>query len=236
MMATQSPFSAFKTVLKALYENSIKPAVTSFKYLRELLLALLALVVLGGGFLMYRSGVQKKEQKAQLALAGCLQEFMRLDAQPEKTIDDWLRVQTMCTLGYEDHTGTSLAPYFLLFKADAFMQQGDKQQAYSTMEQALNEMSSGDPLLTLYKIKFALMQLDADDIALVAQGVQDLKDLASDSNNANNDMAQYYIGAYYWAQNDTAQAREWFQKAVAGKAANASPWVAQAESKLAQLN
>ena len=75
------------------------------------------------------------------------------------------------------------------------------------------------------------------EAAKQAEGLEELRQLATDTTNKNNDSAQYYLGLYYWAHNDLTTAINTWKELVASQAHErlaASPWASLAKEKLAQ--
>ncbi len=56
------------------------------------------------------------------------------------------------------------------------------------------------------------------DDALRAQGVDELRKLALDKDNKNNDVSQYYIGLYHWTRNELTEALDIWKNLVASQA------------------
>jgi cytochrome c-type biogenesis protein CcmH/NrfG len=94
---------------------------------------------------------------------------------------------------------------------------------------------AGSPLIALYEMERALIQLDSADDKFQQAGLQTLQALADDKNNTHRDSAQYYLGNYYWAHNDVDKAHDIWQKLVdeqRDEKLAPSPWVQQVQQQL----
>jgi len=205
-----------------------------FKYSRELFLAVILLVVASLGFFSYRWYTGYREQSAQQALADSVELFKK--ASQAGTPDDWASVATQLQLAYDQHSHASIAPYFLAYKSQALVEQGKDDEARATMEVMVKGLSATSPLAPLFKIRYALMLLDAADETEQHRGLQALESLAYDVHNTQQDMALFYMGSYYASQDKTEQARQAWQDLVS-KQENfpSSPWVQEAQEQLSFL-
>jgi hypothetical protein len=110
-------------------------------------------------------------------------------------------------------------------------------QAIEAIGTVVASLPKESPVMPLYKTKLALMKIDMQDDALRAQGVDELRKLALDKDNKNNDVAQYYLGLYHWTRNELTEALDIWKNLVASQASEklaASPWASLAQEKLAQ--
>jgi hypothetical protein len=82
----------------------------------------------------------------------------------------------------------------------------------------LLRLAKESPVMPLYKTKLSLMKIDMQDDALRAQGVDELRKLALDKDNKNNDVSQYYIGLYHWTRNELTEALDIWKNLVASQA------------------
>ncbi len=199
--------------------------------MRTITIALTVIVAALAGYWGYRWWQHKREAAAQKALSECLYAYQEaLQGKGEST---WGNVASLCNVGYDQNSFSTLAPYFEMFNAAALLKKGDRENAIRTMEAAINDLSDHSPFLNLYKTKLALVKLD--DEMSAQEGLQMIKALAENKNNENRDMALYYLGLYYWTQRNTQDAKvQWktlveeFKHAKIG----ASPWMAEAREKL----
>jgi predicted negative regulator of RcsB-dependent stress response len=114
--------------------------------------------------------------------------------------------------GYEQNKKSTIAPFFLAFESDALIKLGKFEDAYKILVDAVGQFSKNSPYYYLYSIKLALMEIDKKD---AQKGIEDLNILIKDSNNIFKDMAAFYLGEYYWANNNIDKAKEQFQIALA---------------------
>ncbi len=78
--------------------------------------------------------------------------------------------------------------------------------------------------------------MDADESDIQKQGLDDLQRIANDTVRADRDMALYYLGLYYWSQEDVDKARTvWSELLPLVTAEPASPWAQLAAQKIEQL-
>jgi hypothetical protein len=202
------------------------------------LLALIAIVIglAGwGSWWGYKTYVTRRDQAAQLILSSCMQTYQKASSQP--STQAWSEVDTACLLGYQEHSSSSLAPYFLALRADALMEQSKKDEAAAVMNQMMQKLSSSSPLYFLYKTKVALMKFDTSPQAEAV--LEELNALAYDKNNKNADIALYYTGYYYFHHKDLENAQKAWNNLIANYKTNdkntSSPWAALAEYKLQQI-
>lgn len=204
------------------------------KYARELFLAIILLVVAALGFFSYRWYTSYREQSAQQALADAIELFRKASA--SGSADDWSSVATQLQLAYDQHSHSYSAPYFLAFKSQALAELGKDDEARSTMEAMIKAVPASSPLAPLFKIRYALMLLDAADEADQHRGLQTLESLAQDTHNRFQDMALFYLGDYYAAEGKTEQARQiWHELISKQETFASSPWVQEAQERIGYL-
>ena len=199
-------------------------------------MALIAAVVLvalaGGGFYGYRWYRSSQEEVAQRIFSQNVQEYERVAQEGKK--EDWASVEMLFKIGYGQYSHSAFAPFFLLYQAEAMIKQDKNDQAREVLAKAVDAMSSSSDLYPLFKIKGALMTMDSNAPEAVAQ----LKALATDSSSHFSDAAAYYLGQYYWINNDEKQARQVWQKMIdatkTDKKLGQSPWASLAQATLAQ--
>jgi len=217
----------------------IKPqakTIGSQNYVKEILIgASVALVLLFSvwGYRSYRAG---KDAKAQLALAEAVYAYQQ--AAQDKGIT-YSHAELLLQEGYDAYSSTRLAPYFLVFKAEAQVHQGNLNGAVETLSKALILIPENTPLHNMYKTELALMQLDGDNEEAQTEALESLKSLAFDENNAARDHALYYLGSYYWSKNDIEQAKQaWNALITIGNQdkLSSSGWAAHVQEKLAQCS
>lgn len=208
------------------YSRLLKPAA----------LLLAALLFISGGYVGYRYYVVSQEQSAHHSFVEYLETFQA--AKHANIPQEWERVVGLFEQGYQQHKQRNIAPLFLAMKADAQLQLGQFVESINTLQQALDILPKKSQLFPLFATKQALMQLDSSDDAISKVGLAHLVALARDTDNSLQDMALYYLGRYYWSQNQIEDAKKaWQDLEDSSWAAKAyqSPWVAQAQKTLQQL-
>jgi len=232
-------FIVKSNAIKEWYQQVIKPyledaqsSIKSSKYTWPL--TILLLVAAGGivGYRGYSWWIRQREQTAQKAFSECLGEYHQaLYGQG----GSWSNVAMLFNIGYENNSSSKLAPYFLVFYADALLRQGKKDEGLIKFDEAIKMIPADSPLLYLYKTKQALVQLDSEE---KETGLAVLKELAVDEKNIYRDEAMYYHGLYYWDADNMHEAKTiWQQLADEFKQEKygASPWASLAKDKLDQI-
>lgn len=230
-------FKDIQRIVHEWYQISVKPQINSmrdYSYAKEITLGVAGALVLVAGVWGYRSYTHTKESAAQVAFAENMtlyREAMQGEA------DIWPQVEQKSSTDYEHYKRSSVAPYFLMIKADSLAKQAKGAQAIEVINAVVASLPKESPVLPLYKTKQALMKIDMQDEASQAQGLDELRKLALDKDNRNNDVAQYYLGLYHWTRNELTEALDIWKNLVASQASEklaASPWASLAQEKLAQ--
>ena len=211
------------------------PKTLSDKITNYVFYAALVGAVAWGGYQLYGMYTRSKEQAAHAIFAEYTQEYERaLKAQEE----DWTAIETLFKKGYEQHSGSRLAPYFLAYQAEALLKQNKKQEAFTALNMAVNAMRASE-IKPLYEIKRALLQLDMADQDTQNKGHEFLRKAANDPSNKYSDIAAYYLGLYSWTTNHPEQAKSIWEPLVAmGRIPDQkkrSPWGALVEPKMQQV-
>ncbi len=172
-------------------------------------------------------------KKAQQVLGECLFEY-------QKAVDSvhplWSEINLMNDLGYDQASGSSLQPFFLVMQAQSLARQQKIGQAVEHMQRAIDGLSSTSPYKNYFALTQSLMQLDASKKEERQKGFEQLQQLAQNADNQYGDAAQFHLGDYYYADNNFEQAKKTWQTLVAQKDVwQDSPWVNSAEEKLATL-
>jgi len=231
-----------KNSIKKWYQVVIEPyikdtrtSIQSYRYGRETTVLLAIVLLAFAGFWGYRWWHRQRESAAQKSFSECLYAYQEASQGKDES---WSNVAMLFNLGYEQHQSSSLAPYFLVFHADALLKQGKREDALSKLDEAIKKLPADSPVLSLYKTKLALVQLDDEDKAVSEAGCVALKALAENKENEDRDMALYYIGLYYWTQNNIKEAQAIWQQLVDAfkhEKIGASPWAILARTKLEQI-
>ena len=226
------------------YYASLKEQYSA-RYLREVMIGVVVLVALGGGYFLNKFYVQYREEQAFLALSEAVDSFTQsqriaqsLDPQKdkEKTIQAWQNTEMLLDALHKEHMNSYLAPYFLVFKSQMVLERdGDLEKAIKLLDDALIGIPKNSELGSLYYIKRIKMGFDSHDAAVKEKSLHDLIKITQDSNDYAFEEALYLLGEYYLSIDDVVKANESFQKLVKSADAQAllkSPWVKLAREKL----
>ncbi len=209
------------------------PYIQSFinRYTKEIMIAV-GIIGLGVastfGYWMYRS---HQEEAAQIAFVTCIEEFNNAQHNPAS----WPTVALAAVTGYRQHSGSSLAPYFLALEVQSLIGQGKLSEAINSLDRVVGMIPKSSPLYFTYAIQAARMKLDSDDESLKNNGLRDLEALATNVKNKNRDQASYYLAEYLASHGSVDRAQELFNQLVVafpeGGLAS-SPWAVLAQEKL----
>lgn len=147
---------------------------------------------------------------------------------------DWDALRAKFEKGFVDHSGSSLVSYYKSYVVNILLQQNKADEAAALLETIMSDAQSSS-MTSLYAIERALIDLDSADVEQQKKGEQALRVLADDTRNQFADMAQFYLGRYYWANDQIAQAREVWEKLVDDQAHEKiapSPWAQQVKEYL----
>lgn len=183
-------------------------------------------------FYVHKLWVVKRERAAQYDFSSLMTEYETIsrDKNPE-----WNALLEKFEKNYEKHASSSLLPYYLGYKVRILLHQGKKEDALATLDSMIAGMS-GSPVLAVYEMERALVQLDSADDAIQSVGLETLKKLAYDATNQFRDGAQYYLGSYYWSKDDISSAQQVWQQLVDeqhDEKMAPSPWASLVRDKLA---
>lgn len=227
-----------KKITQNMYRDFFYPHFERMKelsFFKEIAIGSLFILAAVGGFYMYRVWNSGKEQEAQKIFEECFQEYQRALQGSDEL---WSEVAMMCKLGYERYGATNIGPFFLGLQADALLWQGKKPEALTFLDKMIYSLS-GNPLISIYKIKRALIKCDSDDDNMQQQGRTELEELAHDQRNIQADEAYYYLGYSYWTRNELEQAKrvwqELLEKFKKDNPQSVSVWMLLAEQKIKQI-
>ncbi|HLJ31519.1 MAG TPA: hypothetical protein VKU36_03725 [Candidatus Babeliales bacterium] len=194
-----------------------------------MLFSFFALII--GLFFAHKLWVGHREKAAQYDFSILMTEYETLlrdkDAQ-------WSELLEKFEKNYAKHSSSSLLPYYLGYKVQILLHQNRKDEALATLDTMITNLV-GSPLLALYEMERALIQLDSDNGELQNAGLKTLQSLATDTDNMHRDSAQYYLGSYYWAHNEVDKAHEMWKQLVSEQRDEKlapSPWVQQVQQQL----
>lgn len=205
----------------------------SEKYRSQLIAGAVALSVAALGFCAYTWYKNNVNAQAQMAFSQAVESYNK--ALQSKNDDDWQAVAQVLQSGADTYKYSVFAPYFRTFYADVLIRQGKRDLALVEMTRAVQGLSNSSPLTPLFKIKEALLMIDAGTDGQRSAGVEKLTALAHDRSNIFSDQARYHLARYYWSLDDTQKAREeWESLASLGGDVSRmkSPWAEYAHDML----
>ncbi len=196
-----------------------------------------------GGYFVYHQYVANRERQAHVRFSDSLEILLQSEAagkNPErKKYQQGLQEEAELAFqaGYDQHSSSYLAPYFIAMQASALIKQGKQDEARELYQKALASMPSRSPLRNLFATEIALLQIDNE--ASHETGLKALQSLAADSANKYQDFAQYYLGQFYWSQGKMQEAKTIWLKLIEeqkqyGEAA--SPWAQLATTQVSQIS
>lgn len=189
-----------------------------------------------GGFFVFRWYSYSYQEKAQRVYAEAADQFRTGLSGVQGA---WLDLEFISQLGYEHYSSSLFGPYFLALKAEGQLQQKKYQEAISTLDQMMQQLSSDSPLFFVYATKNALIKLDSQDQKVREQGVKELASVAYNPKNIYRDEARYYLGLCQLIAGEREAAKTTWMSLVeeysAYESEKASPWVGLAENKLIGL-
>ncbi len=204
----------------------------NFKYGKQVGIAVGFSILALFSFYGHRWYVGYRERSAQKQFGHYLAEFAQ--AKQADTPYAWQQAASLFRVGYDQNKSSYLAPYFLVYQASAVFNAGNQQEGIAILDGAINDLL-GSPFLSMYKTKRALMLLDMNDAASQERGLKELEAVAHDASNIQADLAQYYLGRYYWTHDRVDDAKKIWTELVESQKAEkiaASPWAAQAATLL----
>lgn len=153
--------------------------------------------------------VSWRERSAQIALATLLK---HTKTELKKENRDYARILKEIEQEYVRHKNSYLAPFFLNLKSNVLVKAGDFRQALDVIDDAL--LVASDPILFhVLKTKRALMYIDFSS-SDQSEGIAELILLAEKEDNPIRDMAQFYLGRYYWIQGNAERAKAVWQPLI----------------------
>lgn len=210
------------------------------KYTLGFSLVFLLGITLFGGYKAKRWYDGYQERGAQLPFSQALDEYDRVLHQLRTGTVTSNALWDEARLGFQEvqtkHAGTAFSRYAQIFQADIEARQGSTEQAIASLEAVSKQLSEQSPLYHVLKTKAALLQFDAGK---AQEAVAALTDLANDQANPQRDTAAFFLGYYYWEQDELEKARQAWEPFEASRqlkeSEERSPWAPIAQMKLAQI-
>lgn len=173
-----------------------------YRYFTIIAYGLLISACLAVGVWGYKFYNRSAGERAHGVLAQAVELYQR--AERENTEALWNDTELALSQGYQQFSGSAVAPYFLALQSEVAFNKGDFEKARDFLSQALTVMKKSSPLYPAYAIKLALMKIDAGDAA----GREELQALANSTDSQGRDMALYYQGVIDFDSGDRAGAEK----------------------------
>ncbi|HSC25409.1 MAG TPA: hypothetical protein VLB80_04320 [Candidatus Babeliales bacterium] len=197
-------------------------------------LCIIVLAVIMLSFFGHKLWIQKKERSAQYDFGDLMIEYDTISREKDP---QWSKLLEKFEEQFKNHSHSSLLPYYLGYKVILLLNQDKRNEAIVTLNDMITHME-GSPIIALYETERALIQLDDEQIDIQNMGLEALKNLAFNDNNPYRDSAQYYLGRYYWSNDQISLAREVWQKLVdeqRDEKIAPSPWAHKVQEYLALI-
>lgn len=191
---------------------------------------ILAVLVLYFG---QKTWINWREQEAQKSLAQIITRFH--EAQEGKIdLTKLHELHETIEIEKERHRSSYLAPYFITIQAEIFIKEGRLSDAVKALDSAISFQT--DPVTkNMLETKRALLLLDVDP----EKGITQLKELIENRENSISDIAQFYLGRYYWVHNNIDEATKIWNELVNTQSQYRiahSPYAAEANMALTSLS
>jgi hypothetical protein len=135
------------------------------------------------------------------------------DSAKSKNEEKWATLKNSATAAYDKFSSSKLAPFFLAYVSQATGEQGNKTEAISTLEKAVEEMTAGD-LKDLYRVKLAILKIDSESDDVSRAGLEALQNVASESGSGAQALALYRLGEYFWTQKKFDEVKNYWGQLV----------------------
>jgi tetratricopeptide (TPR) repeat protein len=207
------------------------------KYAKEIGIVVLVVVAGFGGLKIYNYYLYSREATAQKVFYECMREMQNA----RKGIGSWYDVEVAFEMGHRQNAKSKLAPFFLIFKSEALNAQGKKQEALDLLNNTLKHLKGDDDMHSIYSVKRALMKMDMEEETIKKEGIQELEEIGClraehKKKKAGQIPALYYLGSYYWNNDNFEKAKKVWDKLVSiSPVEPESPYINLAKAKLKQI-
>ena len=236
-MSLQYEIKRFANDLVISVQQSMDRGFKKTNYMVPMVMGIGVLLLGTGIYFGYRWYTVSREQQAQKIFSEYMQDYGL--AHKANNAAEWQRIEALFAYGYSTYRSSNIAPYFLAMQADVQLKQGKHNEALATLNSLISALPSSSSMAPVFKTKHALISLDSKDETIRNSGLQELVAVARDTHYGYNDMALFYLGRYYWSQNNVDEAKKIWQELVdmrlSDQTAAPSPWVQEAQQKLKQL-
>ena len=197
--------------IRSMFESPSKGK--NSKYNSYINAALLVGILVVAGWYGYTWYQKYQEESAFKLFEQNVEEFERVTQEGKQA--DWANIELLFKLGHDQYSRSSLAPYFLVYQAQAMKKQGKHDtQVIELLDKAITAMGSASSLQPMFKVKVALMYLDMAEQENVTKGIEALRAVSENKNSTGYDIAAYYLGLYYWTHDNAAKATPIWQELI----------------------
>lgn len=197
------------------------------------------------GFGTYFGLTWRNSQKQQEAQRAFMDSFDSYKKATQLTYDErasehgeelWDQVDQDFKAANDQFGGTTLSPYYTMFRAQAMVAKGQLKEGLALMSDVIKAVGNNPSYKYLYETTKALIQLDST--ATQSEGLNSLVKLSEEKANPIRDMAYYYLGEYYTSTNEKEKAQQaWKAGSALEKKGGASyelpsPWAAYSTMKV----
>lgn len=219
-------------------------------YMKEAFIGLIGAVLLSIAYFGYSWYQKRQNIQAFTALVEIsksyeqsIQKANQLKDKPtdQQTENPWEDTKLLLEVLSSSHSGSSLAPFFIMYQAEVAMQaEDDYDKACKLMEKGIRGLSKKSPYYDMFNFKRIKMLLDSPMENVRIAALKELQSIANESKNYYQQQALYTIAAYesYYGNMEVA-IESWKKLAQQAEPENlliSSPWVTQAQEKLKTLN
>ena len=219
------------------------------KYVKESLIGFVIISLLAGGFAMnswYKHRQSAKAFAGLMEVAKSYEAALALDRKQRLITDDkakkenpWEDTQVLLDAANSNSSGSALAPFFLLYKAQLVLEEeNDLEKSIDLTRQAISYFSKDSIYYDMFNFKRIKMSLDSKDINTQKSALIELITVSQNPKNYCFEEALYVLGVYYIHNNDSTKSIESWKRLVENQSKTAlieSPWVKQAQEKLKAL-
>jgi predicted negative regulator of RcsB-dependent stress response len=194
------------------------------------------------GYFLHGWYSARVQSSAQLAFSESLdvfnQSLMKDLTAVEKKDNDWDESDLAFKTAYDHNKHAKISPFYLVYQAQSLAREGDVERAVEHLDRAISDFSRDVHFLNLFKITKNLILFNGS-LEQKQNALDQMKALSDDKDNPLRDMALYYLGEYYYAENDIVSAKDAFQRGLELEFKNElgieSPWVNLCKEKIALL-
>jgi tetratricopeptide (TPR) repeat protein len=173
-----------------------------------------------GGYVYYRSGVERRAHKDLLTALKTFDAKVVNTATDENLSSDvfstqenkWKAVDSVFNKFYEKNQSSGIASGFLAYRVEALLNLDLIAEAIEVQKLLIKKMPSKSALIPYNKIKLALMYIDTDIEDQVKLGLDNLRLIAYEQGSVAQDEALYRLGQYFWNKKDFKEAANYWNQ------------------------